>query len=133
MRDYGSATPLLSGGHFVHAHLIEYETETGTIRYNTSGWDLEWDDETWLAGHGVIQLAIADEGVNLEVHGSSITIAALNPAVTSQALSQNNRGRYCAVYEAVLDPDTYQIKGDSREWSGRLSNVQLNKPATEGL
>ena len=132
MRGYGAGTSLLSGDRVAHLYLVEYETASGQIRYNDSGWDIEWFGFTWYAGHGVIGLSIADESVNLEMHGASIQIAALNPAIVSQALSQNNRGRYCAIHHAILDPDTYELVSVTREWSGRLSNVRLSKPQTDG-
>jgi hypothetical protein len=132
LRDYASAVSLLSGDRIVHCYLIEYEAISGMVRYNTSGWDIDWLEETWFAGHGVIGLDIAEENVNLQMHGSSIKIAALNPAVVSQALSQNNRGRYGGIYHAMFHPETYKLVEVTREWSGRVSSMVLTKPGSNG-
>lgn len=137
MRDYGAAESLLDAEHVVHARLIEIETHISTLRYNNSGWDLEWPADSgqiWLAGGGVLGIDLPDEDATLTAHDMVVEIASLNPDQTSLALNNNLHGRYCAVYHAVIDVSgpAYVIAGVAREYSGRISAQSVHKPALAG-
>lgn len=126
--DYGASETLLDDEHIIHCHLIEVETLTGTLRYNTSGWDFVWAGQTWFAGGGVLGLDLPEEDANLEAHNAAIKIASLTPSQTSLALSQNLHGRYVAAYHAVMNAN-YQIVAAPKVFSGRVSHLVLDKPA----
>lgn len=132
MIDYGAAAPMLDDEHVISVLLIDVETLVNVLRYNTSGWDLEWGGETWYAGGGVLDVLLPDEDSNLEAHKCVIKVASLNPAQTSLALSQNLHSRFVGVHHAILDPTTYNIVAVARLFSGRVSNLVLNKAAIDG-
>ena len=118
---------LLDTGHVVTAWLIELETLTSWIRYNTSDWTLQWNGETWLSGNRVIQIKHADEDMSGQTHGCIVTVGATDPATTSLAMSETLEGRVGVIYRALFNPTTFAIVEVVREYSGRISNVVLTK------
>ncbi len=130
MRAY--TTNLMDAESVVHAMLIEVHTASGIIRRNTSDDDLEWDGETWTGDGGALSIKMAEEDMSGQIHGSIVTLAGLDPATTSLALSETLEGKVAIIYHALFDPDTLQIEEVRKEFSGRVSNVILTKVASNG-
>ena len=124
-RSYTSG--LLDAGHVVTAYLIEIQTLTSWIRYNTSDWTLTWNGETWQAGNRVIEIKLAEEDMSGTTHGCVVTLGATDPATTSLAMSETLEGRVGVIYRALFNPNTFAIAEVVREFSGRISNVVLAK------
>lgn len=115
------------------ALLIEIHTQANVIRYNTSDWDLTWGGFQWFAGDRLISLDSADEDMSGAVNSCVVTIAALDPATTSMAMSETLEGNRGVIYQVIFDPQTFQIVEAQKEFSGRVSNLILTKlPYTNG-
>ncbi len=125
-------TGVIEGPHVPWTWLIEVEIAIGSLRYNTSQWDLEWAGNTWLAGDRVVSVEPATEDMSGQVNGAVIHVSSLDPATTSLALSESVEGRVGALYLAVFDPATYRIAEAVRFFSGRVSNLVLTKVGEGG-
>lgn len=130
MRAY--TTSLMDAESVVHAMLIEVHTASGVIRRNTSDDDLEWNSETWVGDGGALAVKSAEEDMSGEIHGAIVTLAGLDPATTSLALSETLEGKLAVIYHCLFDPDTLQIAEVQKTFSGRVSNVILTKASSNG-
>lgn len=125
MIDYGPQQPLLSASNIAEVHLLEFFFKSGTRRYNTSSWDLEWNGVTWFAGHGLFNIEFAAQTLDLEAKGTVITLGAMDPTKLAQALIERVKGKTVNIYHAILDADTFVILRVVKEDAGRMSNLTI--------
>lgn len=122
----------LGQDHSVWVWLIEVEIRTGWLRYNSSEWDLSWNGHTWIAGDRVVSIQPASEDMSGQVNGAIVTVASLDPATTSLALSETLEGRVGNLYIAVMNPQTFAIVEVKKYFGGRVSNLVLTKVGESG-
>lgn len=125
MIDYGPQRPMLSASAVAEVHLLEFFFKTGTRRYNTSSWNLEWNSATWFAGHGLFSIEFAAQTLDLEAKGTVITLGAMDPTKLAQALVERVKGKTVNIYHAILNPDTFEILRVVKEDAGRMSNLVI--------
>lgn len=130
MRNYGAAAPLLSGAHVVEVMLFEFRFASGTSRYNSSMWDIEWNGHTWFRGNGLFSYTVPREDTTLAAHGAEVTLSAMNPALLSRALSEKVKGRPARIYHMVMHPETFAVVGVSTEFGGRMSTLNITSEWT---
>lgn len=125
MRSYGAAAPLLASDRIVELLLFEFEFTSAVARYNSSEWDIEWDGKTWFRGGGVLSVELPVEDASLSAHQAVITLAAMNPAILSRALSEKVAGRPATIYHVLMNPDTFEIRNVVPDLFGYMSALQI--------
>ena len=115
----------LTSRHVTHTEVIEIDTPHGTIRMNTSGWDLEFNTGTSFGGGSAIKIEYPDEDMSLAAYSCRITLSSMNPAITALALSTPMANRPVRIYHAILDDDYRVMSPMLLDWSGRVSHIDL--------
>lgn len=130
MRSYATAAPLLSAEQVAELHLVEFFFPSGTLRYNTSTGDIDWNGFTWYAGHGLFDIKFPTEDTSLEAHGAVVTLAAMNPSMLYLALAERVKGKMANLYHMVMDPETFAIQAVQREFGGLVSQMEITSGAS---
>jgi hypothetical protein len=126
VRTYGpDAASLLAADRVVELYLFEFEFVSGTVRHNSSSWDIEWDGKNWLRGDGLFGVKFPKEDVTGAANAAVVTLSAMNEALLSRALSERVRGRPATIFHMVMNPDTFAIVSVSREFSGLMSQLTI--------
>ena len=129
MIDYGTDISYLRAGHIVDCHLLEFIVPTTTLRYNTSMYNITWDNQVWLGASNVFNIDFAAQSLELEVHGWSVELTAMSAAMLSLALQEKVRGKTANLYHMIFDPDTLEIIRCDKEDSGMMSSLFITSGA----
>ena len=132
MIEYGADISYFREGYIVDCHLLEFEMPTSTLRYNTSMWNLTWANQVWLGAANVFKLEFAAQSLELEVHGWSAELTAMNPSMLALALKEKVRGKLANLYYVIFDSETLQIVRVDKEDSGLMSSLFITAGAGSG-
>ncbi len=92
---------------------------TPNLRYTTAGHNIEWDGETWItAGIGTVDPIEDSAG---EVQALQFSLPGISAEQIALALTEPVEGTRVLVYDALVDPDTGEVAGAVRAWSGTLN------------
>lgn len=134
MRVYNNQQmPRLMSNHIAQTEVIEIDTPHGTMRMNTSGWDLQFVEGTSFGGGAAIKVEYPPEDLSLASHPCRVTLSSLNPSITALALSTPMANRRMRIYHGIFDDDYQLLPGMLLAWSGWISHIDLSNMAnTEG-
>jgi hypothetical protein len=123
----------IAAGSVVTATLLEVEFSSSTVYWNTTPTDLIWNGNTYSSAVLVGNVSDGEEGVKLQMYGSSIQLSGADTALLSLALHGGQRGRNCTIYLAFLNSDHSVIDNPVIIFKGRISNFEFNFGRTASI
>ena len=126
-----AALEILRGPSVPVVMLVEMGFEQ-TLRLCSASVDLQWGGYTWLRTGNLGSVdAVKDSGG--DITGLKFSLSGVPSDSIALALGETARGKSCAVYLAVLDPQTHAIADVGTLWRGQLDQMQLSEGGASGV
>jgi hypothetical protein len=110
----------LEAGNVVHVHLVEMLLTSGTLRFNSSLVDLDWNSSTWLGRGNVGSIGVFENKDSGEATGQQYVLSGVPPSFIALAFQENVQGKEVIQYFAICDPETNQITTAFEVYRGLL-------------
>jgi hypothetical protein len=117
----------LQSGAFATALLITLEFASGTLRLNTSRYDLADPDspaEVFI-GVGLIGQIDPVNDIEKSIENIRITLGGADLSLISLAMNEHVRGRPIYLEQAILSAATHAVLDVSQIWAGRMSSMSI--------
>jgi len=109
---------------------IELELDDVTVRYCTSGYDLEWDSHTWSGMGAVMSVEPFTETNRVEAIGWKLVLSGVPSDLISLALQENVVGRRATAWVGVYTTAGVMVDAPVKEYEGRMSHMDLDDQPT---
>ena len=125
----GSAVTALGSAGVALVGLVEMMFTGGTLRLNTSRYDIKDDESPTLAY--IASRLLGQVGDVSDVPGEpqrlTLSLSGLDPAIIAIALGEQVRGRPIRLNLAVLDASTHAMLDVIPLWAGRMATMDITQ------
>lgn len=109
--------------------LFEAEFTGGTVYLWSGVGDLSWNGQTWLGGGQLLSVSEIAETSDVVASGVTVTLAGVDPAYVSAAISEAGQGLPGKIWLGFIDDTGAVIIDPLALFSGRLDVPQISDGA----
>lgn len=114
-------------------HLVEFQFDTGTIRFTSLPRNIVYNSQTYLASPDLLSFGNVVESDRVELGSMFFTLSSVDLSVVAQALLEDFVDRPILLYRAFLDTSTFQLLVDPvLIYEGRITSFKLSEDPQSG-
>lgn len=113
----------IEAGEVVLAQLVFLDLSE-PVYLNTTGWDLQWDGETWRGANGLGTIREISDAPG-EIKPLEFELSGVPTETLAVALAEPLQGRTVEIRTAIFHVGTYAVLDAPIEWAGWLDDMRV--------